>query len=55
MLINVKMPSQIIIRHLVMKDNNTPRESNDSTADAIAAVAILLILVAAVVYWLSGF
>ena len=38
-----------------MIDNNTPQESNDSTADAIAAVAILLIIVTAVVYWLSGF
>jgi len=49
------MATSKIIRRLAMTDNNTPQESNDSTADAIAAVAILLIIVTAVVYWLSGF
>jgi hypothetical protein len=38
-----------------MTDNNTPQESVDSKADAIAAVAILFIVVTAVVYWLSRF
>jgi hypothetical protein len=38
-----------------MTDHHTPQEGVDSKADAIAAVAVLLIVVTAVVYWLSRF
>ena len=35
---------------------NEPQVDNgDSTADAIAAVAVITIIVVAVVYWLSSF
>jgi len=38
-----------------MTDHHAPQEGVDSKADAIAAVAVLLIVVTAVVYWLSRF
>jgi len=38
-----------------MTDHDAPQEGVDSKADAIAAVAVLLIVVTAVVYWLSRF
>jgi len=50
-----KMLSRKTIRLLAMTDHHTPQESVDSKADALAAVAILLIVVTAVVYWLSRF
>ena len=38
-----------------MNDENPRQDNDDSKADAIAATAILLIVIAAVVYWLSRF
>tara|TARA_B100000768_G_scaffold152610_1_gene148369 strand:- start:652 stop:768 length:117 start_codon:yes stop_codon:yes gene_type:complete len=38
-----------------MNDENSRLDNEDSKADAIAATAILLIVIAAVVYWLSRF
>ena len=38
-----------------MNDESPHQDNDDSKADAIAIVAILAIVLAAVVYWLSGF
>ncbi len=35
-------------------DDNTQVEHEDSIADAIAAVALVLIFVAACIFWISG-
>jgi hypothetical protein len=35
--------------------NQQPVDNGDSTADAIAAVAVIAIIVAATVFWLSSF
>lgn len=39
----------------LMKNDQDPYANDDSKADAIAAVAVLVIVVTAVVYWLSQF
>ena len=36
-------------------NDQTAQDNGDSKADAIAAVAVLVIVVTAVVYWLSQF
>tara|TARA_A200000113_G_scaffold225767_1_gene247882 strand:+ start:524 stop:640 length:117 start_codon:yes stop_codon:yes gene_type:complete len=38
-----------------MSEENNPKESSNSKVDALAAVAVLMILVATVVFWLSEF
>ena len=38
-----------------MSEENNPKESSNSKVDALAAVAVLMILVAIVVFWLSEF
>ena len=38
-----------------MNNDQDPFANDDSKADAIAAIAVLVIVVTAVVYWLSQF
>ena len=38
-----------------MSEENNPKESSNSKVDALAAVAVLTILLATVVFWLSEF
>lgn len=37
-----------------MSDSNTTSRYSDSVADAVAAIALILITVVTVVFWLSG-
>ena len=37
------------------EENQAVNDKGDGTADAIAATAVITIVIAAVVFWLSGF
>ena len=39
---------------LNLSGSDQPRSYNDGAADALASVAIMVIVIAAVVFWLSG-
>jgi hypothetical protein len=46
--------AKLYIQRLFMSNLPEQDNSGDSKADAIAVVAVLLIVMTAVVYWLSG-
>ena len=46
-------PDNCIPRKKTMSENSTDKPSTDSFADAVAALALILIAVSAAVYWVS--
>jgi hypothetical protein len=54
MMSSTSVLSKTLSKHEVPMDQQSEQKNSDATADALSAVAIVLIPVVGVIYWLSG-
>jgi hypothetical protein len=54
MMSSTSVLSKTLSKHEVSMDQQSEQKNSDATADALSAVAIVLIPVVGVIYWLSG-